>query len=48
MKSYFKEKVNIKKEFGERVTEDDKETCATKEKVNDFFDKVQNYTHENK
>ncbi|KAL4487070.1 hypothetical protein ABPG72_001522 [Tetrahymena utriculariae] len=48
MKYFFRQKVNLKKEFGERVTETDRETFACKAKVSNFFDNVLEYQEQSK
>ncbi|KAL4436247.1 hypothetical protein ABPG74_015838 [Tetrahymena malaccensis] len=48
LKYFFKQKVNLKKQFGERVTEADKETFACKAKVSNFFDNLLDYQEQSK
>ncbi|EAR84867.2 hypothetical protein TTHERM_00600590 (macronuclear) [Tetrahymena thermophila SB210] len=43
MKHFFRQKVNLKKEFGEKVTEADRETFTCKAKVSNFFDNLLDY-----
>lgn len=47
MKAFFKERLELKKEFGEKITENDKQVFACKDKVNNFFDNIIDYSDYN-